>query len=403
MNRFFHILKSIRFILFSKINFRDPKKKKIIVFDCDTQSYVKNFFSKKISFVLTTRSYKFKEIYISPTILSFVIRNFFKRSIKKNYLIILIKLINPKVIYTIIDNSPDFHYIYKIFEKKIKFLAIQNATREYRMMKVKDTREVYLPEYYCYSEYDKNYFLRKKIAIKKINISGSFRNSLALEYIKKKKIKINKKKFDICVIGEADKIWQKENSNQKMIDKRNVNRIMKDGDHIKKLGYSGGLIGFYAHTLSKKFNLKMVIAGKFEEGTREREYELNFYKHYLKTDDFNLIPNEPEKFSNYALVLQSRLILATDSTLLREAIGLDKKIFACNYSGHSDINFFDNKLKKFSTTINSYEVFEKKILDALKISEKDYFRYLGKNKNYIMNNSKNFHEKFQNRVFKIIK
>ena len=101
---------------------------------------------------------------------------------------------------------------------------------------------------------------------------------------------------------------------------------------------------------SKKFNLKMVIAGKFEEGTREREYELNFYKHYLKTDDFNLIPNEPEKFSNYALVLQSRLILATDSTLLREAIGLDKKIFACNYSGHSDINFFDNKLKKFSTT-----------------------------------------------------
>ena len=61
---------------------------------------------------------------------------------------------------------------------------------------------------------------------------------------------------------------------------------MKDGDHIKKLGYSGGLIGFYAHTLSKKFNLKMVIAGKFEEGTREREYELNFYKHYLKTDDF---------------------------------------------------------------------------------------------------------------------
>ena len=82
------------------------------------------------------------------------------------------------------------------------------------MMKVKDTRGVYLPEYYCYSEYDKNYFLRKKIAIKKINISGSFRNSLALEYIKKKKIKINKKKFDICVIGEADKIWQKENSIQ---------------------------------------------------------------------------------------------------------------------------------------------------------------------------------------------
>ena len=58
-----------------------------------------------------------------------MILNYFKRSIKLNYLIALIININPKIVLTFIDNSKEFHFLSKFFNKKIQFLAFQNATR----------------------------------------------------------------------------------------------------------------------------------------------------------------------------------------------------------------------------------------------------------------------------------
>ena len=49
-----------------------------------------------------------------------------------------------------------------------------------------------------------------------------------------------------------------------------------------------------------------------------------------------------------------------------------------------------------------YEIFEKKVLNILNISEKNYFKYLGKNKDYIMPVSTNFHKKFKNTIHQII-
>jgi hypothetical protein len=61
-------------------------------------------------------------------------------------------------------------------------------------------------------------------------------------------------------------------------------------------------------------------------------------------------------------------------------------------------------MKKFSTNINSFQIFEKKILNTLKISEKSYFNQLGKkNKDYMMPNSRNFHKKFKSKIYQIIK
>ena len=401
--RFFHILKFlIKYVFYSKIYFKNPPKKKIILFDCDVPNYIKNLFSKKESLVLSTRSTNISEIYISKSIIFFLVNNFFKRSIKKNYLIILIKLISPKVVYTFIDNSPDFYDVSKELENEIKFVAIQQSTRETRWLPFNWLRNINLPIYYCLSEWDKSYYIKKKTNVKKFLISGSLKSSLALNYIKSKNIKINKKKFDICIIGERDKIWIKGKSHKYDVFKNRDMSTLVDGEHIKKLSYSAGQIARYAYKFCKKFKLKMVIAGRSEKDSALREEELDFYKYYLGTDDFNLIPNQPEKFSNYILTLQSRLIIGNDSTLIREAIGMNKKIFACNYSGHSDLDFVEKKLKKFCTKKNSYEIFEKKVLNILNISEKNYFKYLGKNKDYIMPVSTNFHKKFKNTIHQII-
>ena len=92
------------------------------------------------------------------------------------------------------------------------------------------------------------------------------------------------------------------------------------------------------------------------------------------------------------------------STLLREAIGLNKKIFSCNYTGHNDAYFCNKKLKYFSTDVNSYGIFAKKILNTLKMSEKNYFKKLGyKNKNYIMPDSRSFYNNFKKKVYQVLK
>ena len=339
-------------IISSKFFFKNPNKKQIVLFDCEVHNYYKNLFPKKICFILSTRSNKIDEIYISKEIVLFLVKNFFKRSVKKNYLIILIKLLNPKIVYTLIDNSYDFYEISRLMENETKFIAIQQSSRnETRWLPARYSSNIYLPTYYCMSEFDKNYYL-KKTNVKNIIISGSLKSSLALNYIKSKNIKINKKKFDICVVSEPYNISVKDRSNKhKSFKNRSLSEI-KDADHISKIGYSSGQVAIYAYKFCKKFNLKMIIAGRCRKDTMAREQELSFYRNYLKTDDFTLEANEPEKFGSFIIALQSRIIIGSYSTLLREVICVNKKIFVCNYSGHSDLDFVENKLKKFSSKKN---------------------------------------------------
>ena len=54
-----------------------------------------------------------------------MIKNIFKRSLKQNYLTVLIKIISPISVITHISDSKDFHIISKILNEKIKFIAIQ--------------------------------------------------------------------------------------------------------------------------------------------------------------------------------------------------------------------------------------------------------------------------------------
>ena len=57
-----------------------------------------------------------------------MIKNFFKRSLKQNYLTALIKVIAPKIVITHISDSEDFHVVSKILNNKIQFIAIQAYT-----------------------------------------------------------------------------------------------------------------------------------------------------------------------------------------------------------------------------------------------------------------------------------
>ena len=123
MKRFFLILK----ILFkAKFIFKNPPKKKIIVFD-DVGIYdLKNLLSKYNYYVLQVRSQNIDKVYITFKIIKYFFKNY-KGSIMTSYLVSMLEIINPKIVITFIDTSFKFSEIARILEKKMHFVAIQNA------------------------------------------------------------------------------------------------------------------------------------------------------------------------------------------------------------------------------------------------------------------------------------
>ncbi len=111
-----------------KFFFQDPKHSEIVIFDSVNTKSVEKILPNKNYIIISTRIEQINEIYVSKKIIFYVIKNFFKRSLKQNYLTALIKVIAPKIVITHISDSEDFHIVSKILNNKIKFIAIQTYT-----------------------------------------------------------------------------------------------------------------------------------------------------------------------------------------------------------------------------------------------------------------------------------
>ena len=114
--------------------------------------------------------------------------------------------------------------------------------------------------------------------------------------------------------------------------------------------------------------------------------ELDFYKKYFTNDDIDfLLKNSLEKtdrFTSYKAVFQSKVVVATYSTLLREYLGTGGKILSCNMTA-SEI--FDFPIEGICSIKDcTFQEFEKRLLNILSISDEEYLRKLGTNKNYLM-------------------
>ena len=141
--------------------------------------------------VLPVRKDNIKEINLSFPLLKLMILKFFRMKLKNNYLTSIIQIINPKLVITYIDNSIEYYDAAKFFNKKIKFLAIQNASRVNTLadnhQKVEMRKVIFHQEYAHFGEYEKKIYKKNKIL--RFFKVGSLKLSHALNYFKKKKNK----------------------------------------------------------------------------------------------------------------------------------------------------------------------------------------------------------------------
>ena len=361
-------------ILRSKFHFKDIKHNKIVIFDCETTKDIEKILPENSYTIVSTRIHRINKIYISKKIIFFILKNFFKRSLKQNYLTALIKEIAPKVVLTHISHSADFHIISKILHTEIEFIAIQSGTsNEFTFMPNDMKKNFFVPKLFCFSEYDKSFYKKNKINVKTLEVTGSIRSALSHEYIKLKKTKINPNKYDICLISEPHA------------------RLNGDYFQVKNMADSVGLVAEFTHKLCKKHNLNLVFSGEGEKGKDTAMCEIYFYRHYLKDYDFNIFQSRDreKEYPSYVNIMQSKLTIGFISTILREAISFEKKILSCNFTGHPDVAFpgLDSGFPKESICIltkPSFELFEKRVLSILSMSSEKYFSQLGENFSFLM-------------------
>ena len=111
-------IKFLKLLVKVKFDFSTLEHKKVILFDCENTFFLEKPFGKKDYFILSTRYNNFKNIFVNISLLKYFILNYDKNlSLKQNYLLSIIFLINPKLLVTYTDISTDFYRLSKFMYK----------------------------------------------------------------------------------------------------------------------------------------------------------------------------------------------------------------------------------------------------------------------------------------------
>lgn len=350
----------ITFLIKLKINF-SLKKKKLLIFDKTGSIDFLNLLSNEEFFILNSRLNDINIIYLSRKILYSLFRNFFKIKFKLNYLIAVIKEINPEIVMTRIDNSYEFSFLANYFKDKIKFIAVQNASRgDIINNSDKENEHIFLTNYVCFSQFDIDVIKSKNIKVKKYFIGGSLRNSNF--QFQKNKNNTNKKfkSYDICFVSKQDiqKVVENEKGRKEVL----INLIENISKYIKK------------------YNKSIIIACK----TNYNKNEEAIYKEFFSGLKFKIQWQNQKYLGSYESIHSSKIVIGLESTLLREALLTEAKILLCDYKKRSKFNYPFSNISFLDNL--SYNSLEKRLNLLFDIDLNEYYSQFDKSKNYYMAN-----------------
>ena len=375
MNKFFLILK---IIFFSNYSFKKPENKSIVLFDGEGSEYLFNIFKGFEYFVLEVRPNRIRKIYLNIEIIFLTLKNLkYKIGIYNAYLLGILDLINPKIVFTYIDNSYKFSQLAQLRKNNFNFIAFQNGARYehnildelFRKKLLKKKFKFTIPNFFCFGDYEINEYKRLNYNVDNFVKIGSLKLANYLNKIKNKKRKLFKKKnIDILLISDAycwDKILN------------NLNMPVEEG--------VGNLIKFtIKYAIKNKINFKLATRN-FKKNFR---VENQFYKKILTKKEFNFLSKNfifrGDMFKIYDTMLKSNVVIGTMSTTLRENLSLGRKTLVCNFTR---TKVFDFPIKGICfLKKDNYQVFEKRLNQILKISNRRFLKSLTKSPKYLVSN-----------------
>ena len=361
----FWVKKFFNLILKVKFKYKNPPQKKIIIFDHYSETLLKWLFKKSLIYELRTRADELKEIYISPSIILFMIKNFSKFPIKLNYLIAVIKVSNPKLVISSVENSKDFSITSEYFKKKIDCILFKNTGSKGKGFSFQ--------KIFCFRNKIENY--NKYKTFKNVNIIPP----IQCLYIKSIKKKIMKKKnnFQICLIDKNLPTVHLPNQQIKYDD------IKRERDYF--------LLLKHLNKLCSKHKFKILVAIKSKDKFFIN-YRLFNFKKSLKDTKYSVVIRNQSMHSSYRAIINSDIVVGCDSSILNHSILLDKKVILFKHLSKSKAVFLGNNFATINT--DKFSKFEKIFL-KIKKTKKNVFFTKTRCKKY-----RDFNENFNLQLFK---
>lgn len=377
VNFFLLIFKILSFKV--KLKFKLPNNIDIIVFDREDLLSIEpilKVFKNKL--LLDGRYSSTKKIFFNFSLLKEIRKNY-RGNLSMAYYSSLISLIKPKLVLTFVDNSWLFNKLTKKFYNKLNFLAIQNAVRyeikinnnlrKKKIVKTNLNKNFFYDNFLTFGKYEIDHYKKNNIFINKAQDIGSIRLANLIDDFKASKKKIQKNRYDICVISDAFIVGT---------DKRfGLNGLEK-----AQIKYLKSMI-----KIIKKHNLNFIFCFKrFQDKINK---EMLFYEKYLSDEEIKFIKNNStnrlnNKYnSSYQKMLESKLTVSLWSSMLRENIALGRKSLSVNYSGNEVSNFPITGICAIKKP--NYKTLEKRVLKLVNMSEKKYIKLLNKKNKYLIN------------------
>jgi hypothetical protein len=386
-----------------KLDFNNLKHYSIVVFDGISLNDLKFILEDHNYLVIENRYYRAKKINFSLQIIFYFIINFLLLIRRKNisipiiYYYTVLKIIKPKIVITSIHNSLQFHQLALLLDNQINFMAVQNAhwndieinsyKEKNKIEKDKYNSQIFIPNFFCFGEYEEDLAKKYNLRIKNIFKYGSIRTANYFRYIKDNNIKLIDNLYDVCLISEP--LFN--------FNKRYKKNFIEEGV---------GLLTKYTIQIAKENNLKFVFATKYGKFNGEHiiKKELDFYKKLLTEEEFDyLLSNSNIKkniYSSYDAVFQSKVVIGCHTTLLRDKIGLRQKILSCNFTDFEILNF----PLKGTCSINScnYKDFSFRLKNIINEPSDIFFNEI--NPKYVMEFDKEISviKKIRNQINKIL-
>jgi len=274
------------------------------------------------------------------------------------YILCIIKLVKPKIIITLIDDSPVFHWLSKNY-KGPQFMAVQNGSRiKTQLMNVKEPYNI--QHFFCFGNHDKENYEKMRFEVENYYPIGS----LLASYYGNKKHSI---KYDICLVSS----WRGNLDNS--IDVQMTMKSMKILD---------GFLSKYNNTR----NVKIGIVLRSEPNSEHRDVPIyGDEKKYFETiygKNIELIDPLFTQRNIYKVMDQSNIIISFGSTAAIEAFGFRKKVLLCDFTSTDLYNDYD-QIILFKE--NNYNLFEEQLDRLRKIPQEEYEEKIVQYASYLMN------------------
>ncbi|OGT32166.1 MAG: hypothetical protein A3E87_05095 [Gammaproteobacteria bacterium RIFCSPHIGHO2_12_FULL_35_23] len=348
--------------IIQKLVFSSPKKSALVIYDHASlpglDCVIKEF---KYS-VLETRNEK---IYFSFLMLFYMIVNLKyctvkigRLNLKGIYLLSCLKIINPKVVITIVDDSEHFHWLSRTL-KFIEFYAVENGIRplgttgKLGTESIRKNAIISFTNYICYGQYEVEHFPAQGHKIDHYYPFGPvpqsyYRSSIIAKHSKSIK-------YQICKVAQAS--WS-------------VFEVHPDyPEKFKKLIIT---LEKYLAKFIKEFNIKCCIALRDSD-----DYAMNYYNE-IYGNAVTYIQFE-QHVSTYLAMEESEVVVNSFSSVGTQALGLGRKVLFVDCSGTPCHNFFKSSVTRFPeveelcvVSEDNYELFCNKLNRLLAMPYEEY-------------------------------